>query len=546
MYDRRPSANTGVRQGMTRRKFLAGTAFAAGAMALGPAAWTAKASAAPIGNGDHVPNLIIGSGYGGAVAALRLCQAGKQVAMIEMGQNWTAPGSDGKVFCTMIDPDERSYWFRTRTDQPISHFVGADINRDISPSDAGVLDSEHFATTRVYQGRGVGGGSLVNGGMAPLPKQDYFQQILPSVDASAMYSTYFPRAQAALGVNNVDPAWFESAECYKYARVSRKTANNAGYATTFVPNVYDFSYMQKEQANTVTRSALGGEVIYGNNFGKRSLDKTYLAVAAATGKLSISPLHKVTSVAPAASGYTVVITQMDVLGNTVATKTVTADKVFFAAGSVGTSKLLVTMKALGKLPNLADSVGAGWGNNGNVMVGRAGLDLTGALQSAIPCMGVDNWADANGPVFAEIAPFPTNTENGVNLYLAITKNPNRARFTYNSATGGVDLSWQASYTQPSIDAAKRVFDAINSKAGTIYRTDLFGLYKIWGDDFVYHPLGGCLLGQATDNYGRLNGYSGLYVIDGSLIPGSTGVNPFLTITGLAERNIEKIIASDLA
>ncbi|WP_433715116.1 FAD-binding protein [Nocardia sp. CA-084685] len=86
-----PSASTGVRQGMNRRKFLAGTAIAAGAMALSAAAWTAKASAAPIGNGDHVPNLIIGSGYGGAVAALRLCQAGKQVAMIEMGQNWTTP-----------------------------------------------------------------------------------------------------------------------------------------------------------------------------------------------------------------------------------------------------------------------------------------------------------------------------------------------------------------------------------------------------------------------------------------------------------------------
>jgi cholesterol oxidase len=67
-------------------------------------------------------------------------------------------------------------------------------------------------------------------------------------------------------------------------------------------------------------------------------------VAAATGNLSISPLHKVTSVAPATTGYTVMITQTDVLGNTVATKTVTADKVFFSAGSVGTSKLLVTLR----------------------------------------------------------------------------------------------------------------------------------------------------------------------------------------------------------
>jgi cholesterol oxidase len=254
----------------------------------------------------------------------------------------------------------------------------------------------------------------------------------------------------------------------------------------------------------------------------------------------------VTSLAPATGGgYTVEMVQIDTAGRTVATKTVTADRVFCAAGSVGTSKLLVSMKAQGKLPNLPTTVGAGWGNNGNVMVARAGLDLTGALQSGMPAMGIDNWADPNGPVFAEIAPFPAGTELWINLYLAITKNPNRARFTFNSTTGKVDLSWQASQTQPSIDAAKRVFDAINKKAGTIYRTDLFGVYKTWGDDFVYHPLGGCVLGQATDNYGRVPGYDGLYVVDGSLIPGSIGVNPFVTITALAERNMEKIIATDL-
>jgi len=55
-----------------------------------------------------------------------------------------------------------------------------------------------------------------------------------------------------------------------------------------------------------------------------------------------------------------------------------------------------------------------------------------------------------------------------------------------------------------------------------------------------------VLNQATDNYGRLPEYPGLYVMDGSLIPGSTGVNPFVTITALAERNIEQIIATDLS
>jgi cholesterol oxidase len=464
-----------------------------------------------------------------------------------MGRAWDTPGSDGKIFCNVTNPDGRSYWLRTRTDQPVGYFLGASYNKDI-PKYTGVLDSENFGGIRVYQGRGVGGGSLVNGGMAVTPRRSYFEEILPSVNADEMYNTFYPRANAGLGVNTIDQAWFGTAECYQFTRVGRQQANDAGFGTVFVPNVYDFAYMKQEQAGTVTRSALAGEVIYGNNRGKRSVDKTYLAAAAATGRLSITTLHTVTAVAPAnGGGYKVDMTQIDTSGNTVAVKSVVADRVFFAAGSVGTSKLLVAMKAQGRLGDLNDEVGRHWGNNGNVMVGRANhiWDPTGSLQATMPTMGIDNWV-SSAPVFAEIAPFPAGLETWLSLYLAITKNPNRGTFGYDSGTGKVGLNWQTSWNQPSIDAAKTVFDKINSKEGTIYRTDLFGVYKTWGDDFTYHPLGGCVLGQATDNYGRLTAYPGLYVVDGSLIPGSTGVNPFVTITALAERNIEKIIATDLA
>ncbi len=50
--------------------------------------------------------------------------------------------------------------------------------------------------------------------------------------------------------------------------------------------------------------------------------------------------------------------------------------------------------------------------------------------------------------------------------------------------------------------------------------------------------------DAEEFAGRLHGYSGLYMIDGSLIPGAATVNPFVTITALAERNIEKLRATD--
>ncbi|MEN8655143.1 GMC oxidoreductase [Streptomyces sp. 21So2-11] len=536
-------------KGISRRRFIAGTGSILGAAALagqvGVNRAMAATAAAPIDNGAQVPVLVIGTGYGGSVAALRLAQAGVDVHMIEMGMAWDTPGADGKIFSHTTNADQRSYWLRTKTKQPLSNFLGFPIDKAI-PRYTGILDAEEFSGITVYQGRGVGGGSLVNGGMAVTPKRERFSAVLPSVNVDEMYGVYYPRANTGLGVNHIDPAWFDTVPCYQYARVGRKHAQRSGFPFIFVPNVYDFEYMKKEAAGSVPKSAVDGEILYGNNYGKKSLQKTYIAEAKATGKVSISPLHKVTSVAPASGGgYTVTIEQINTNGDTTATKTVTAAKVFFAAGSVGTSKLLTKLKATGVLPNLNSEIGKGWGDNGNVMCGRANhmWDATGKVQCAMPSAGIDNWD--TGGAFAEVAPLPTGIETYASFYLSITKNPNRAQFSWNAATGKVDLNWQTAWKQPSIDAAKTIFDKINAKEGTIYRTDLFGTYKIWGDHLTYHPLGGAVLNKATDNYGRLHGYTGLYVIDGALIPGNTSVNPFVTITALAERNIEKIIATDL-
>lgn len=533
--------------GISRRTFIAGTSSILGAAALGGRAAAAQGSAfaaGPIQPGAHVPALVIGTGYGGSVTALRLAQAGVDVHMIEMGMAWDTPGSDGKIFANTTNPDGRSFWLRTRTKQPLSNFLGFPIDKDI-PRYTGILDAEEFAGIIVYQGRGVGGGSLVNGGMAVTPKRENFAAILPSVNVDEMYTKYYPRANSELGVSLIDPAWFDTTDCYQYARVGRKQAQRSGFPFVFVPDVYDWDYMKKEAAGTVPKSALAGEILFGNNYGKKSLQKTYLPRINATGRATISPLHRVASVAPAVGGgYAVVIEQLTTTGDVLATKNVTADKVFFAAGSVGTTKLLVKLKATGALPSLNSEVGGTWGDNGNVMVGRANQiwDPTGSLQASIPCGGIDNWAA--GGAFAEVAPLPTGIETWASFYLSITKNPNRGRFSWNAATGKVDLNWQTAWKQPSIDMAKTIFDKINAKEGTIYRSDLFGVYKIWGDHLTYHPLGGAVLNKATDNYGRLQGYPGLYVMDGALIPGNTSVNPFVTITALAERNIEQIIATD--
>ncbi|MER6556999.1 GMC oxidoreductase [Streptomyces sp. NPDC001027] len=499
---------------------------------------------------ESAPAIIVGSGYGAAVAALRLGQAGIRTLVLEMGRLWNTAGSDGKVFCNTASPDQRSMWFRTRTEAPLATFLWLDlVNKDITRY-PGVLDRVHFDAMSVFVGRGVGGGSLVNGSMAVTPPQSYFAEQFPTVDAAEMYATYYPRARAMLGVNSVDPAWFESTEWYRFSRVSRKHAARAGLKTTFVPSVYDFDYMQREAAGAAVRSALGQEVIYGNNHGKRSLDKTYLASALGTGNVTIHTLEKVRAVSRANDGtYVLTADRIDDTGRVVETKQYGCTYLFLGAGSLGTSELLVRARETGTLPALNASVGAGWGTNGNVMLGRANhlWDTVGANQSTMPVMGIDDWANTDNPVFAEIAPLPTGLEHWVSLYLAITKNPQRASFTYDAASGGVKLGWSAAQSAVSVAMAKKLFDRINAANATIYRYDLFGTSnKVFADDFTYHPLGGCVLGKATDDYGRVKGYSKLYVTDGSLVPGNIGVNPFVTVTALAERTMARVLVEDTA
>lgn len=495
---------------------------------------------------SHYPAIIIGSGYGGAVSALRLGEAGVQTLVIEMGMNWNQAASDGNVFCTMTKPDGRSFWFKDRTEAPLDSMFGIDlVNRDIEQY-PGVLDRVHHDGVDVFLGRCVGGGSIVNGGMAVTPKRDYFEEILPEVSADEMYGTYFPLVREMLGVNEVPDDVYAS-KYYRFSRVGEKTAEKAGYKIATVPNVYDFNYMRQEIDGDVEKSGIGNEVIYGNNAAKQSLDRNYIPAAIGTGNVTLRCMTKVTRIQQDANGiYHLTLDTIDITGAVVETLSVSCDKLILGAGSIGTSELLLRARETGDLPNLSTEVGQGWGNNGNLMLARKNKfwDYTGGQQSGFPVRGIDNWDDPKYPAFAELAPLPAGIETYTSLYLAITKNPERGHITYNAASDSATVVWGADQEKIGLDIAEGLFDKINEVNKTDYRTGLFSNGTHHSDPFTYHPLGGCLLNKATDNFGRVKGYENLYVMDGSLLPGNVGVNPFLTITALAERNIENIIAKD--
>jgi cholesterol oxidase len=529
---------------LSRRTFIRrATAAAVAAPMVG--AWPGAARAA---ERTFVPAVVVGSGYGGAVSALRLGEAGIETLVIEMGRAWTSPGRDGRPFCSSLRPDGRAMWFRSWTRTPIELIGGIPIDQPIRRY-AGVLDRMVYDDMSVFVGRGVGGGSLVNGGMAVTPRREDFERFLPQVDAAEMYRTYFPRANAVLRTNPVDERWFEQTPVHRYSRVARDQAHRAGFATTFVPSVYDQEHLRRESVFAAPRSATAQEVIFGNNHGKRSLDKTYLPAALATGRVSITSLTTVTAIRREPDGTWVLrLRESDEYGRVRRIREIGCRHLFLNAGAMGTTEMLLRARETGELPDLSAEIGLGWGNNGNITTARGNRFSvkTGHRQSTMPAMGIDLRDDPKTRMFIEITPLPTGFENHVSGYLAITANPERGRLVYDAATDRAKLVWKRSQAQPSIAAIRGVLDRINRLERTEYRRDLYRGGRVFGDHYTWHPLGGCVLGKATDGYGRVHGYDGLYVNDGSLLPGFTSVNPFVTITALAERNVERVIAEDIA
>jgi len=534
---------------LTRRRFLGAVAvgaggIGAGAVALGRNRLFGSEDAPP-----HFTAIVIGSGYGGGVTALRLGEAGIQTLIIEKGRRWDAPDADGTRFSKMMPPDTRAGWFSEVPPSLITSFGGFSIEDVVAhtespkPIQAGICEKVDYGAHSVFRGIGVGGGSLVNAGIAAIPTESQIQATFPDIDPAEFLGTYIERAKATLRISYRDMDWFEQAPCFQYARVGRKYAEAAGYGVDYNGSSYSFDYLTKEQAGEVPRSALAFEQQYGNNYGRiGSVDQTYIQAALATGKVTLKPLTEVTEIQRNKNGGWLVRTQeIDRWGKQLGISEITCDKLFLNAGVLGTNKLLLRARETGALPDLSQEIGLGYGNNGDIMVSHTVTDEdpTGTEQSLMGMINLDGRGDPDNPVYASIFSMPLPIETYTLGYYVMVRTGDRASITYDGASDSINIGWPQEYTDHLIERASLVFDKVTQANGVEYRNDLFK-----GNVFAphtVHPMGGCIRGVATDAVGRVNGYENLYVNDGSLLPGYLGCNPYMAITALAERNIEAIL-----
>jgi cholesterol oxidase len=534
-----------------RRSLLRGAALSVGALAAGAALGpltAARAGASPTALSGKTA-VVVGSGFGGAVAALRLGQAGVRTTVLERGRRWPV-NPDGTTFCTINEPDGRSAWFADHP--PINQLTRLQSIARYP----GLIDRVYGNGIDAIYGVGVGGGSLAFGAFTPQPRRKDFATVFPAqIDYDELDRTYYPRAKKMLGTSPL-PADLLANPAYRGARAWLDYIEDFGGEPVLHDFCVDWDVVRAELAGRTPASYSIGEGPYGSNSGaKNSVDRNYLPEAEATGNVTILPLHEVIEIREISGQdrFEVVVKRIDESGAVREHQTLVADYVFMAAGSYYTSALLATAKAKGSLTRLNDHVGKGYGNNGDFLIARGLLRRDCGAKQGGPGVAV-MYDDDNpdGPISMswEASPFPdiAGGSNMANLIQVISDE--RGSIDYNPATGRAELNYPFGESNSNVDARGRNFAGrFHERTETRFGSPATGIpiytrLSDFGSGCTWHGLGGMVMGRACSHEGQVDGYSNLFVVDGALLPGSSAmVNPALTITAVAERCMDRFVAA---
>ena len=481
--------------------------------------------------------VVIGTGFGGAVTALRLAQRGVDVTLVERGRRWPS-GSRG-AFPTMFAPDRRVSWLSETNTATQKLFPSVPWQRY-----TGLLERIPGDGMDVMCAAAVGGGSVPYHGMSVQPRGDLFDRVMPDVlDYDEFDERWYPLVLESLGASPLPDDILASGR-YSSSRLFMEIVREAGLPeATRTPMPIDWEVVRRELRGELPPVISTGDVIYGaNGPGKLSLDTNYIPAAESTGRVELLPLHRVGRIHRDAGGKWVTSAdRLDTDGVVQEFVDITSDALFLCAGSPNTTKLLVRAGALGDIPDLPDDTGDWWSTNGDLLTTQVLNRQTGKLQGGPASIASYDLDHPEGPVAVLFGPIPLPFEANAMEVVGIFIPDGHGRFNYDSARDEARLLFPPEAHGASLAAARRRVKQWGRAAGAVTSVDMTAQ-----DPATYHPLGGAVIGKVCDPYGRVLDQPGLYVNDGALIPGSTAcANPSLTIAALAERNAAHIVANDV-
>lgn len=523
--------------GISRRSLLTG-AVAAGAVLAGagslPAPIAARVTGTPLTREEHRV-VVVGSGFGGGVSALRLAQAGVPVTVLERGLRWPT-GPNSETFPRASNLDKRVLWYRSSP-----NLFGAPL---LFEPYTGLIEAVPGENMTTLCAAGLGGGSLVYQGMSLQPDEAVFNTWFPQeLDWATMNRVHYPRVARMLGLAEA-PDELIGTENYRAARVFAERAARAGLPVSKIPMPIDWDFAMAELRGEMKPSYTNGDGAMGvNNGGKHTVDVTYIAQAEATGLVDVRTLHEVTEVERAADGrWTVHVQRLDSTGAVQERKILTAGTLIMAAGTMNTTRLLMRAGAKGLIPDLPDGLGDNWGSNADrIYLWTDPSAEFGAPQGGPVVFGSKNWADPNTAhtlIQASIPPLSLNPQSTVMVGYGVSAG--RGQFVYDGAKDDAVLRWP--YEGDSAIQTGHIGPAAQKIAGPDgMLTDTNAIFPS-----TWHPLGGASMGAVCDLEGRVHGQRGLYVLDGALMPGNTAAcNPSMTIAAVAERALDAIVRQDV-
>ena len=507
--------------------------------------------------------IIVGSGFGGSVSALRLTEKGYRVAVIEAGQRFS-------------DEDfAKTSW---------------DLRKFLWAPDLGLFGIQRIHLLKdvmVLAGAGVGGGSLNYANTLYRPLKPFYtdQQWAHITDWESELAPFYDQASRMLGV----------VECpldTPHDEVMRKVAAEMGIAETYHPTPVGVYFGKPgEQAADPYFGGAGPErtgcVECGNcmtgcrHNAKNTLMKNYLYLAE-QGGAKIIPMTTVTGLRERSDGGFDVDIRKTGRRSRRFRHTLTASKVVLAAGTWGTQNLLHAMRDTGQLPRLSDRLGFLTRTNSEAIIGSSrftvdpsrdfsrGIAITSSIHpddhthiepvrygAGSNAMGLLQTLATDARLeksrlrqfLSFVRHHPLTTARLLHQYrwsertmiLLVMQSMDNSLTTYTKKRFG--RRWYTSkqghgepnpsFIPAGYDANQLVAKEIGGIAGSTW-SELFNI------PLTAHFLGGAAIGDSPasgviDAYHRVYGHPGISVVDGSAISANLGVNPSLTITAQAER-----------
>jgi cholesterol oxidase len=521
--------------------------------------------------------IVVGSGFGGSVSSLRLSEKGYSVAVLECGKRF---GDEDFPKSTW---DLRRYFWAPRLGMK------------------GIFRLTQFKDVAVVSGCGVGGGSLGYANTLYVPGKDFFEdpQWSGLADWEAELTPHYDEAQRMLGVvvhEDDDPA----------DQLLRELGEHLGVGETYRKT--PIGVYLDNPGETVPDPYFGGEgpdrtgcmrcgrCMVGCPHGaKNTLVKNYLWLAERRGA-KVEPERLVTEVRPlgaadGSDGYSVTSERSGLIPGR-GRRTLTARGVVFAAGPLGTNKLLQRCRLGGALPRVSDRLGELVRTNSEMILAVTvpedyADDLTkrvaitssiypdphthietvtyghdGDSMSALYTLLTGNGTKATRPLklLGQILRHPLNflkimrpkgwSRRTIIILVMQTLDNAIALRPKQKRNGDVRLSTEQDPEKPNptfIPVANEAAEWLAERTGGIAQSSFSeALFNVPN---TAHILGGAVIGAGPedgviDAKQRVFGYQNLLVCDGAAVPANVGVNPSLTITALAEHAMAAVPPKD--